>query len=214
MPGRFEELLHQLASVHLAGSAFNQYSYDHPTNEIRRQNLRLYWQQMAALRPSVLLVGEAPSYRGCRLTGIPFTSESILLNGAAGTDLLGYEQGYRQTAESGRVVKEASATIVWPAITRCRPLPLLWNAFPFHPHHPDNPLSNRPPTTAELRLGQPFLTRLAALFEIELLVAVGNKAEIAIRELDLPYQKVRHPSHGGKANFLRQLDSIPTTRSW
>jgi hypothetical protein len=63
-------------------------------------------------------------------------------------------------------------------------------------------------------LGQPFLTRLAALFEIELLVAVGNKAEIAIRELDLPYQKVRHPSHGGKANFLRQLDSIPTTRSW
>jgi uracil-DNA glycosylase len=208
MPNRFEELLHQLASARLSGCAFNQYSYDEPSNEIRRQNLHLYWQQMAPLRPSVMLVGEAPSYRGCRLTGIPFTSEAILLRGATDTGLLGYEQGYRQTAESGRVVNEASATIVWPVLARYRPLPLLWNAFPFHPHRPGNRLSNRPPTSAELRLGQPFLAELVALFNIERLIAVGNKAEMALRALALPYQKVRHPSHGGKADFVRQLDAI------
>ena len=112
LPELLEQVLDALASTRLDGDAYNQYSYDQPENETRRQNLRRYWQQMAILRPSVLLVGEAPSYRGCRLTGIPFTSEAILLDGAADTGLLGYEQGYRQTAESGRAVKEASATIV------------------------------------------------------------------------------------------------------
>lgn len=208
MRDRFEELLHQLAATRLAGCAFNQYSYDNPANETRRHNLRLYWQQMAAQHPSVLLVGEAPSYRGCRLTGIPFTSESILLNGMGDTGLLGYEQGYRQTAESGRLMKEASATIVWPAIARYRPLPLLWNAFPFHPHRPDTPLSNRPPTTAELRLGQPFLAELTRLFPIQRVIAVGNKAAAALQALNLPPYKVRHPSHGGKADFVRQLAAL------
>jgi uracil-DNA glycosylase len=208
MPELLDQLLDVLASVHLVGNAFNQYSYDRPTNEIRRQNLRLYWQQMATLRPSVLLVGEAPGYRGCRLTGIPFTSEAILLNGAADTGLLGHKQGYRQTAESGRVWKEASATIVWPAIARYRPLPLLWNAFPFHPHRPHNPLSNRPPTTAELHLGQPLLAEVIRLFNIQRLIAVGNKAEVAIQALGLLGRKVRHPSHGGKADFVRQLAAL------
>jgi uracil-DNA glycosylase len=208
MPDRFEELLHQLASVRLPANAFNQYSYDQPANEIRRHNLRLYWQQMAALAPTTLLVGEAPSYRGGRLTGIPFTSEAILFSGAAATGLLGNEDGYRQTAESGRVVKEASATIVWPAIARYRPLPLLWNAFPFHPHRSNNPFSNRPPTAAELRLGQPLLSELVRLFNIQRLIAVGNKAAVAIQALGLPVNKVRHPSHGGKAAFVSQLAAI------
>ena len=59
MPQLLDQLLDALASARLVDNAFNQYSYDEPDNEIRRQNLRLYWQQMAALRPSVLLVGEA-----------------------------------------------------------------------------------------------------------------------------------------------------------
>lgn len=204
MPDRFDTLLEKLASTCLAGFAVNQYSYDEPANKIRRHNLRLYWQQMSAVQPSVMLIGEAPSYRGGRLTGIPFTSEFILLRGTAG--LLGQERGYRKTAEFPQTWKEASATIVWPAITTYRPIPLLWNAFPFHPHRPDNPLSNRPPATAELRLGQPFLAELAAIFNIKHLIAVGNKAEAALRELGFPHHKIRHPSHGGKAAFVRQLD--------
>ena len=44
----------------------------------RRENLKLYLEKMKKLNPSFLLLGEAPGYKGCRLTGIPFSSEKIL----------------------------------------------------------------------------------------------------------------------------------------
>src|SRR5690554_6491486 len=48
-------------------------------NKARHANLRLYLRQMMTRRPSFLLVGEAPGYRGCRVTGVPFTNKHLLL---------------------------------------------------------------------------------------------------------------------------------------
>jgi uracil-DNA glycosylase len=149
----------------------------------------------------MLLVGEAPSHRGGRLTGIAFTSEQIMLCGVDGR-FLGENRGYRKATPGPKRSTEASATMVWATIKSIEPLPLLWNAFPFHPFVTANPFSNRIPTAGELLLGAPFLTTLMTLFPIEVVVAIGNFAERSLTRLGIPHTKVRHPSQGGKRKFV------------
>ncbi|PYQ56199.1 MAG: uracil-DNA glycosylase, partial [Acidobacteria bacterium] len=144
---RFERFIHALASTEVSDRAVNQYARGDRGNAIRRRNLRLYLEQIG--EPRTLLVGEAPSYRGGRLTGIPFTSESIMLRHLG--------PGYRKATTGATMSTEASATMVWATIRCIEPLPMLWNAFPFHPFVKGNPFSNRMPTASELRIGAPFL---------------------------------------------------------
>ncbi|MDX1616410.1 MAG: hypothetical protein R3300_19020, partial [Candidatus Promineifilaceae bacterium] len=129
----------ELSRVPVAADCFNQYAGASRASAQRRHNLARYLQQMQDVHPEVLLVGEAPGYRGCRLTGIPFTSERLLTEGQVG--LLGQENGFRPCRSSGRPRGEATATLVWQAIGRFQHPPLLWNAYPFHPHRPSLPES-------------------------------------------------------------------------
>ena len=172
------------------------------TNAIRRQNLRLYLEEIG--EPRMLLVGEAPSHRGGRLTGIAFTSETIMLCGIDGR-FLGEDRGYRKATRGPKRSTEASATMVWATIKNIEPLPLLWNAFPFHPFVSENPHSNRIPTAGELLIGTPFLESLMTLFPIETVVAIGNLAERSLTRLGIAHTKVRHPSQGGKRKFVEGL---------
>jgi uracil-DNA glycosylase len=217
--GGIEALVGRLADSDTNANAFNQYArIGQPeaklANELRRENLRLYLRQMAGIGPRAMLVGEAPGYRGCRLTGVPFTSEKILLRGLnveseqRACQILGFECGYRKTAERERVIGEASATMVWETIANLQPLPLLWNAYPFHPYRPGQPLSNRPPSARELRSGGEFLAELLRLYAVDTVVAVGNSAANGLKQAGLPFLMVRHPSHGGKTKFVAGLESV------
>jgi hypothetical protein len=209
----FEDFIDCLARVRPAADAFNQYAYDVEANAVRRDNLRLYLRTMVGRRPRLLLFGEAPGYQGMRLTGLPFTSEYTLIHDRVGPDappigLFGAERGYRATVERGRVRREPSGTIVWGAIARLDPLPLIWPAFPFHPFKAGNPWSNRPPRASELDLGEPFVRWVLDLFPVDVVVAVGNKAETILKRLGVPHRKVRHPSQGGKHDFVSGIDQI------
>lgn len=208
----FHHFIAALAQTDVPGDAFNLYAQGNEANAIRRENLRLYLEQMATFGPRLLLVGEAPGYQGCRLTGIPFTSEHIMLGGVDGLDLFGAARGYRKTNEVERIKKEPSATVVWGAIPAIRPLPLLWAAYPFHPHRPGHPWSNRAPRAEELRLGERFLTDILSLFSIETVVAVGNSAAKSLTRLGIEHVKVRHPSQGGKQDFVAGLQKIAAAR--
>ena len=186
-----------------SATVFNPYAGVDELSAMRRHNLSLYLRRMAERQPRLLLLGEAPGYRGCRVTGVPFTSESILLDEACPLDLFGAAAGFR--GGGGRLQREASATAVWSALADLNRLPLLWNAFPYHPHRPDEPDSNRPPTAAELATGREFVVLLLDLFAIERVIAVGNKAAVALEQWGIDAAKVRHPSHGGRTIFRREL---------
>jgi uracil-DNA glycosylase len=188
---RFDRFIAALASVHLSDRACNQY-----TNPIHRSNLRHYLEALDEIGPDMLLIGEAPSYRGGRLTGIPFTSERIMLSGI----LPG--SGYRKATPGPEMSTEASATMVWGTICRIHPLPLLWNAFPFHPFDRGNPRSNRLPSMSELLIGQDFIRVLMRLLDFQRIVAIGNRASLSLSRMNIAHERVRHPSQGGKQKFL------------
>jgi len=207
VPRRFDRLIADLAGVELSGRAVNQYA----ESAVRRRNLRLYLEEIETFAPRLLLVGEAVSYRGGRLTGIPFVSESVMLCGVElgdGRRILGADRGYAKADPSTRVSTEASATMVWGTIRNLQPLPLLWNAFPFHPFHAGNPNSNRLPSAGELAIGARFVARLLRLFPIERVVAIGNQASRTLASLDVEHVKVRHPSQGGKRLFVDGMAQV------
>ena len=89
------KFIEELAATEVTPIVYNQYSYEHKENAIRRNNLYIYLQQMRRVNPKIMLLGEAPGYRGCRLTGVPFTSEHLLLNNMEGLSLFGKQNGYR-----------------------------------------------------------------------------------------------------------------------
>src|SRR5574344_205729 len=109
----------------------NLYGGNNSNSLIRKHNLKLYLQKMKTLNPNILLLGEAPGYKGCRLTGVPFTSEKILKNHPffINQDF----QFINQQPES-----EKSATIVWDTLQNFKNIPLIWNIFPFHPFNENN----------------------------------------------------------------------------
>lgn len=201
-----------LAAEPPAAGLFNPYARDGgPAAAACRYNLHRYMTTMQQRDPPWLLVGEAPGYRGCRLTGIPFTSEAVLWpreEGSDGFGLWGDAACWRRSRKGGRPQAEATATIVWRTVGALEVLPLLWNALPFHPHRLDRPDSNRTPSREELSLGRPYLLALLALFPAARPVAVGQKAAGALARWGINALEVRHPSHGGAHRFAAQLAQV------
>jgi uracil-DNA glycosylase len=140
---------------------------------LRRDRLAAYLDSRGDA--PLLLVGEAPGYRGARISGLPFTSE-------------------RQLTGSGPA--EATATIVHRVLAELGLVDsvLLWNVVPTHP---GTASSNRPPTRLEVAQGVVFAKELAQGRRV---LAIGR---VAARALGAEY--VRHPSHGGSGGFREGL---------
>ncbi|MDQ0119877.1 hypothetical protein J2T22_003072 [Pseudarthrobacter defluvii] len=198
----------QLAVVDTGAAANNFFNHAVPENALRRHNLELYLQEMLERRPKVLLVGEAPGFRGMRITGVPFTNRVILGGAANSFGLFGPGKGYVLPSEAAGVAAEPTATVLWQVLEEVGFLPLLWSAFPWHPHQPGNPLSNRTPRPTETKLGTPFWQELAELFGISTIVAVGNVAQHSLQRSGLDVPKIRHPAHGGRSGFKQGLEQL------
>jgi uracil-DNA glycosylase len=151
------------------GATFNQYA----GSRLLRDRLEAYLDAKAGA--SLLLVAEAPGYRGTRVSGIPLTSE-------------------RQLTGTGPA--EATATIVHRVLAELGIVDdvLLWNLVPTHP---GTSSSNRPPTRREIEAGAPFLAELACSRRV---LPVGRLAHAR-----LGGRYVRHPSHGGAFAFRAGL---------
>lgn len=157
--------------------------------------------------PEFILAGEAPGYQGCRYSGIAFTSERLLGEGAIP----------RIPALTGRLstrrlpFSEPSATIVWKTLYRLgiAERTILWNAMQLHPYRPDNFWSNRTPSPDEIKLGEPALRILIEAFPSARIVAVGKKSEGLLRDMGIPISgSVRHPANGGATGFATGLKEL------
>lgn len=198
----------QLASVETGPGCQNFFDCTVPANAQRRRNLEIYLQEMLGQGPKVLLVGEAPGFRGMRITGVPFTNRTILEGPANPFGLFGPGKGYVVPAGSEGIASEPTATVMWQVLAELEFLPLLWSAYPFHTHIPGRPLSNRTPTLAETAVGVPFWQALREIFDIRTVVAVGNVAHRTLQRTGLTVPKIRHPAHGGRAGFKLGLQEL------
>jgi hypothetical protein len=168
---------------------------------IRRANLKKYLASFVQ-RPSVLLVGEAPGPRGCRFSGVAFTSEYQLVS-----DSLRFSGC--QSSNRPSPYKEATATIFWGAAMSVErgayKHAFAWNCVPFHPHEKGKPLSIRAPSNAEIKRYAHVLDGVIQLLQCGRIVSIGNHAERALGALGIATEHVRHPSRGGAAEFKTGL---------
>jgi uracil-DNA glycosylase len=168
---RTVSFVEELAAAEI-GATFNFYREGPRAGLLRR---RLAGYLAAREHARFLLVGEAPGYRGARVSGLPFMSE-------------------RQLTGAGPA--EATATIVRATLEELEleEDTLCWNVVPTHP---GTETTNRRPTQAEIVAGRCFLGQLARGRRV---IAVGR---IAAAVTDAIY--VRHPSHGGAEAFRSGL---------
>ncbi|WP_173921530.1 uracil-DNA glycosylase [Agromyces sp. Marseille-P2726] len=185
----------------------NFFDRGRPGNAIRRRNLARYFEQLAARRPTTLLVGEAPGYRGMAITGVPFTNAVLLRRGIPHFDLFGTGHGY-EIPDAAGIAAEPTATVMWNALVELDFLPVLWSAYPLHPHRPGDPRSNRTPSVTETAAWAWAWRELMDVFPITSVVAVGNVSRATLAREGLSVPHVRHPAHGGREKFTSGLRDL------
>jgi uracil-DNA glycosylase len=200
---------------------------------IRRKHLTAYLRERLG-NARLAIIGEALGYRGGHFTGIPMTSERILLGKKP--EILAAVAARRNASDRTRrrpplqVVSsieprrtskssvcpngfsEPTATIVWGALLKTGVLPdgfVLWNAFPWHSFDPHRGmLSNRMPNKSEQLCCRTVLKAFLALFPCEEIVALGKIAAAQLEQLGVNTHCVRHPASGGARLFRQQIAKI------
>ena len=204
----FDAFIERLSQVQTAPDAYNQLGAgDNPYNALRRANLRCYLADVYERQSGVVLIAEAPGYRGMRLTGVPMVSRRILREGVPSLGMFGADRGYQDVPEPGfeAIQGEQTATILWSVLPELEIVPLVWGSFPFHPHQLGKPLTNRKPRAGEVKLGEPFVRDLLEMFKPRKVIAVGNVGYGLLTEMGVPCVKIRHPAQGGKNDFVAGL---------
>lgn len=153
----------------------------------------------------MLLVGEAPGYKGCRITGIPFTS-GVLIREKQHQIFEKIDQHIALEKEES----ENSASFVWQTLSHTKHYPLFWNAFPFHPHPKGVQNRNRAPNKKELLEGADYLAELVEIFTPVTIAGIGRKGVSSVEKVfpgrDVFY--IRHPSYGGKKDFIKGMEQV------
>jgi hypothetical protein len=172
-------------------------SPDAPASRVARLRAHL------AVNARYLFIGEASGYQGCKVTGIAFTSERLVIEGRIPRIRLDVP---RLTSRE-RPWSEPSATTVWGTLHALGIAAdaVLWNAYPWHPHRRGEPHSNRTPTRTERQAGLAVLGSLLRAYPTARVFAVGRNAQASLSELGAEGVTLRHPSMGGAMEFARQL---------
>ncbi|HET9578243.1 MAG TPA: uracil-DNA glycosylase [Usitatibacter sp.] len=179
----------------------------------RRDNMQAYIEARSRTA-RVLLLGEAPSHRGCRFTGIAFCSEVELTHKA---DIVARRPLELTSVDcEKKPMRERSAAVIWGELERagCAREVVLWNAFPWHPYG-ETVTSNRKPRNKEVEEGRDALRALLRCFTHELeIFAVGKVAEQALGRWEEAECAgyIRHPAQGGEAKFRSQFRELVLPR--
>lgn len=170
---------------------------------IRRTNLELMLRSCSARGVESIWFGRDLGWRGGRRTGLALTDEGHL---PMMRQVLGAPDIARATLGPG--MHERTATVIWGVIDRLPRPPVLWNAFPLHPHERDDQLSNRAHTQSERRHTAWAIERLVEELRPKHLIAIGNDAAAALASFGVTFTQVRHPSYGGQTEFVASMEAI------
>ena len=209
--------IEQLLRGYRAANVFNPWGESCSLQDLYRDAHELRWRRLLAhfnCNAKYLLVGEAPGYQGCRYSGVPFTSERLLVeNQVPRINWAHLMEGHTGVTRRERPWSEPSATIVWSTLRAAgiHEQTVMWNAFPWHPHKPGEPLSNRTPTRDEVLNEEAsnapnILETVISQYGSAVIIAVGKVAEEASRSVThRPVYRIRHPANGGATLFRTQL---------
>lgn len=165
-------------------------------------------ERAAASAIDSIWVGRDLGYRGGRRTGLALTDDVHVEHHARRWDCV----VDRPTV--GAAVAERTASVIWGVLNQIEAKVFLWNVFPLHPHEAGAPFTNRQHNAQERRAGEEVLEILIRLLQPRRVVAVGNDAARAAERVSnsVPVVAVRHPSYGGQATFLRQINELYNLR--
>lgn len=201
-----------LAAIRLP-NVFNPYADTCPVHDrhdaaaVRRRGLRTLLAAAQSLGIDTIWMGRDLGYRGGRRTGLALTDEMRL------TQFPSIYPG-AETAKStlGPAVAERTAAEIWAVLAQLDLPPLLWNVFPFHPHEPGAPFTNRKFTAAELKVADALNRQLLSWLGIRRIIAIGQDAATYASQFGVQVETVRHPSYGGVVEFrdgIRRLYGLP-----
>lgn len=203
------EFVESLESLNFENT-FNPYSnrclvHDLEDAPSRRRAALLNMIQVAIeTEVDAIWIGRDLGYLGGRRTGLAFTDEVHMHVHAERWGIT------ISKSTTGKVIAEKTATIIWGVLSRVESNIFLWNVFPLHPHESLEPFSNRPHNAKERQAGEDILAALLDLLKPNRLIAIGNDAGETARKLvdSANTVQVRHPSYGGKAQFLQGMYSL------
>lgn len=210
-----EEFINTLQGFTKMDNVFNpwqdydeSHDFDESSPQKRCCNLGKYLK--ARENAKYILIAEAPGYQGCHFSGIPMTSERLILDDKNNTYGL---KGLKRTSDyheqnnklakakiyttgkniAKKVIKngftEPTATMVWNQIVDEIGIDskdfVLWNAFPFHPWSEKyGILSNRTPNINEIKDTKDILSKFISLFdEKEEIICIGNTSHNTLSEI-------------------------------
>lgn len=196
-----KQFVQKLSKVHLK-DVFNPYAdrclvhdlADAP--KVRRANLRSYLHAIEELKTDTIWMGRDLGYRGGRRTGLALTDERHL-----SVMPTSYPGSRPCKATRGPAVAERTAAEIWRVVSMLSHPPLLWNVFPFHPHEPNQPLSNRRFTSSELSEVDELNRALISWLGIRMIISIGQDAAKYAERFGVEVECVRHPSYGGVKDF-------------
>lgn len=208
----FEVLVDALASIRLT-NVFNPYADVCPVHDrpdapaARRANLLGFLKASKRLRTDTIWMGRDLGYRGGRRTGLALTDERHLPVIAS---IYGTCAGQ---ATLGPAMAERTAAEIWAVLSQLSARPFLWNVFPFHPHEPNDPFSNRKFTSRELAAVHGINQALIRNLGISRIVAIGQDAARYSASFGVEVIAVRHPSYGGVNEFRAGIQMLyPSAR--
>ncbi|UVM66797.1 uracil-DNA glycosylase [Pseudomonas sp. B21-009] len=190
-------------------NVFNPYADQCPVHDradavvSRRENLLQYLKAAAEIGIDTIWMGRDLGYRGGRRTGLALTDEYHLpeMNQR-------YPGASFTQATLGPAVAERTATEIWSVLRAIQLPPLLWNVFPFHPHEPGNPFTNRKFTSGELKRVNELNNMLIKGLKVRRVVAIGQDAFAYASKFDVDVVAIRHPSYGGIRDFRNGMSAL------